>query len=165
MPSRGAGMRAFLLIFFALLNGTTFAKAEYRLRLNEVDETGAQVAEASWTCPNVRWSDGDLGGCYHQVEMRLGGKIQQVEVGFIVENSRAVALSLNAENNVVSAYRKDPLFVSKNDGIVGGSYELLMNSRKVKSDPLITDLTFRPAYDLPESIGLVVETITASTSK
>jgi hypothetical protein len=165
MLSRGAGMRAFLLMFFVLLSGTTVAQAEYRLRLSEIDETGAQLAEASWTCPSVRWSEADGGECRHQMEMTIGGKIQQVEVQLIVENSRAIHLILNAENNVVSAYRKDSLFISKNDGIVGGSYELWMTSRKVKEDPTIADLTWKPAYDLLESIGLVVERVTASTSK
>lgn len=158
-------MRAFLLMSFVLLSGTTFAKAEYRLRLSEIDKTGAQLAAASWTCPSARWSDGDLGGCRHQVQMSLGGKIQEVEVQFIVENNRTIDLILTTDNNVLSAYRKDPLFMTKNDGIVGGSYELWMTSQKVKADPTITDLTFRPAYSLSENIGLVVEKVMTSTFK
>jgi hypothetical protein len=160
MLIRGAGVPAFLLIFFALLSSTPIAKAEYRLRLSEIDETGAQRALASWTCLSALRDE-----CSQQVQMSLGGKIQLVEVTFIVEDSRAVDLNLIANNNVLQAFRKDPLFVSKSDGIVGGAYELLMTQRKVKENATVRDLTFRPPYDLFTTIGLIVEHVTASTSK
>lgn len=163
MLSDGAGMRAFLLIFFVLLSSTPMAKAEYRLRLSEIDETGAQRALASWTCPSAGRVKGTE--CRQQVEMSIGGKAHLVEVQFIVDGGRTIDLTLTSNNYVWQASRKNALFLPEGDGTVGGSYELWATGQKVEPDGGMNDLVFRPPFDLSTTIGLVVKKVTASGSK
>jgi hypothetical protein len=155
-------MRTFFLIFCFLLSGIPVAKAEYRLHLSEIDETGAQRALASWTC---RTAGRSAGICRHEVEMSLGGKGHlAVEVQFIVEDGHTVDLSLTANNYVLHARRNSTLYLGDHDGVMGGSYEVSAKLKDPEKYGGLDDLVFRPSYDLTV-IGLVVEKVTASSSK
>jgi hypothetical protein len=158
------GMRAFFLIFCFLLSGLPVAKAEYRLRLSEIDETGAQRALASWTCPYAGWRSETE--CRHQVNMSLGGKAGLVWVQFTVDNGHTVNLSLSANDYVLQARRDSALYLGDGDGVVGGSYEL-WGAGKITPNSGVDDLVFRfqQPYDLSTVIGLVVEKVTSSSYK
>jgi hypothetical protein len=156
-------MRTLFLIVCFLLSAIPVAKAEYRLRLTEIDEMGALRALASWTCSRAGMSTGTE--CRQQVEISLGGKSHLVQVQFIIDDGHTVGLRITADGYLLQAQRSRALYLPDGDGMVGGSYELWATGQKAEPAGLIKDLTFRPAFDLSTAIGLVVERVTANVSK
>jgi hypothetical protein len=103
--------------------------------------------------------------CRQQVEMSIGGKAHLVEVQFILDDGHTVNLSITANNYVLAARRNSALYLPEGDGAVAGSYKLWVTGQKAAPYGVLNDLVWRQPFDLSTTIGLVVEKVTASSSK
>jgi hypothetical protein len=150
-------MRTFLAIFSAalMLTSSTAAIAEYRLRLSEIAETGAEIGRAAWTCSDAEM---EANRCRRDTHLTIDGQPQPVEVLFR-DNSGIVRLSLISNGIALAVHRSRNLLLKENGGPTAGSFEVWATQQKDDTNTL-NDLVYRPAYQILTTIGLVVERTT-----